>query len=421
MVTARATASLNRAASLSGEVRARQLDVVQLMGEDTTGWESALWEIKTYPESFTPPEGWTLDARSGAYQSTEIRPREFMLPGSDFGKWDIDLTVNGTITDQTLRIELRSQSLGLEDIGATETTSRAGYRGQARGVGRNWRRIEDWASKLTAPGIVSTSAAGLASRITQVNSAFQADAQGNPFWGPLLAGTIRPQRLPNNYGALALWNFDGNLLDSSGNGRNLTVETGVQRYSQIWPGMRAIHLNGTTTLVYNVADPALRLTGDMSVTFILYLLTALYNTGPLFSHGVAGDGGVASNYLYDIEILNGPKVEWFQEYTGQADSFADFVDLPPVWPCVLTYVRSGGGTIITQYLNGQQWGTPSYNSGGALVAPTDGTSGRLRFGQSGLSPPACFLAGAKLDGRALSADEVKSDYNLSWGRAFGTI
>lgn len=152
MTEAVATASLDRGFAATGEIIARQRQSVQLIGQDTTGWASVLWEIRNYPETFGAPNGWTLNATTGAYESTDIRPVAFLLVESDFGKWDIDLTVNGALVDRSLRISVRSQVLSLDDAGFPEATDRSGFRGIARDINRNWRKIDAAFSRISQPG-----------------------------------------------------------------------------------------------------------------------------------------------------------------------------------------------------------------------------------------------------------------------------
>ena len=143
MVLAVAQASINRGSGLTGTVAARFGDNVQLSGSDTTGWTSALWQIIAYPEGWTPASGWTLNSETQAYEATDLRPTSFQLSGTAWGKWEINLTVNGTLTDYSLRVEVVSPVLHLHGTSHPEMLARSGYQGFARDVNRNWRLLED--------------------------------------------------------------------------------------------------------------------------------------------------------------------------------------------------------------------------------------------------------------------------------------
>lgn len=146
MVAAAARAALDSGQALGGTQQARHRQTVQLLGADTSGWTTALWEIKSYPETFNAP-GWLLDIETGTYSfeataATAFRPPSFQLTGDEPGKWDVELTVNGTLKDRTLRIVVPSTTLGLVDTAFYENSERSGFRNFARDVNRNWRKID---------------------------------------------------------------------------------------------------------------------------------------------------------------------------------------------------------------------------------------------------------------------------------------
>lgn len=142
MVAALARASLDGAYPQSGPILARKQQVVRLSGADTTGWTSAKWTITSYPEEWAPPfDGWTYDSATGYYASTAITPPEFRLATTTWGgKWDVDLLVNGILSDSSLRIEVL-HPLGLRETVFPGRFARDGFRDFARDVNRNWRRL----------------------------------------------------------------------------------------------------------------------------------------------------------------------------------------------------------------------------------------------------------------------------------------
>lgn len=149
-MAAEALAALDSGLAQRGTISAQNAQLVQLLGADTTGWTSVLWSIRSYPEAFALPGGWSLNTETGAYESTATRPPGFHLPsGTEPAKLDVELTVDG-VTDSSLRIVVPSKALRLVDTALAESTVRSGHRGFARDVNRNWRLIERAFAALTS-------------------------------------------------------------------------------------------------------------------------------------------------------------------------------------------------------------------------------------------------------------------------------
>lgn len=172
MATAIAQASIAKEAAIKGVVRAKLGQTVDLSGEDTSGWTSQLWEILDYPEGWTAPEGWALDEATGHLSSSAIRPPTFNVVSTGAGKWPIRLTVNGSLVDETLLIEVVT-NMGLHATAFREGQRVGGKAMWARDLNRNWAILErevtrgvhysgaGRAPKITAPDATRTALAAL--------------------------------------------------------------------------------------------------------------------------------------------------------------------------------------------------------------------------------------------------------------------
>lgn len=214
---------------------------------------------------------------------------------------------------------------------------------------------------------------------------------------------------------LGLWQFSGGLTDSSGNGRTLTVESGTSRFTEIFPGVQGAFLDGSTTLIFNTADAALRLTGDMTIECLLQL--SEYTTDRyVVSHGAAGETS-ADNVQYSINVLdNAGEFGYYQESGSGVDAGVQMATLrPPINQlCHLAVTRIS--QVVRVYLDGVLKATSA-----TLTVPDGGSNGRFRIGSADNFAPICALASVKLIGSGLTTDQVKAEYNRTLGRFYGEI
>ncbi len=213
---------------------------------------------------------------------------------------------------------------------------------------------------------------------------------------------------------LGLWQLNGSLLDSSGNGRTLTVETGTSRFTQIAPQLEGFLFDGSTALWYNVADAALRLLGDMTFE-CLWILDEPVASGAFFSHeGSAGETEV-NNVLYSWIISTYPTLQWYSEHAAGVDDAATFTIGQPTRGQLAHLAVKRESNIVSQFLNGLPYGPAS----SALVAPTGGSNGKFRLGAFPTVRTKGVMCSAKLMNTALSADAIKAEYNRTLGPALG--
>lgn len=117
-------------------------NVVQLLGEDTSSWDNALWEIYEYPEGFACPAGWVNI--NGVYTSYDDIPPSFTLANSStlWGKYFFRLTVDGglldgvfmgvgsdqPLVDEASALSVLSPNANLHDVGNHETNQFDSFR-----------------------------------------------------------------------------------------------------------------------------------------------------------------------------------------------------------------------------------------------------------------------------------------------------
>lgn len=229
-----------------------------------------------------------------------------------------------------------------------------------------------------------------------------------------VGGTGIPARFDLTHSPLFLYHFDRNLDDSSGNGFHLSTLTGTLAYFQAAPNLWAITGNTTATVGRPSFDAALAVTGDITIQ----VLVKVYNTpSNMIFCGFFGSGETSpTNIQYLCGFLNGATLRWFQESGGGTDHEALISNSPQVLPeqrifMHAAFVRSGG--VVTTYLNGTQWGAPS----GALTTPDGGGSAVFQS----LLTTSYGMIGLKGTNSALSAAQIKAEYNRTMGVAFGEL
>jgi hypothetical protein len=219
---------------------------------------------------------------------------------------------------------------------------------------------------------------------------------------------------------LALWQLDGGLTDSSGNGYTLTVGAGTERYAPLSDTLSGFHFDGSTYLIHDVAVEALRLTGDMTVEMLVKWLIDPPGYGvnddttscSLVAHGINGETE-ATNTLYSIGTRpTGGGLYWISESGGGTNATYDIdCEVPTgVWHH-LAVTRASG--VVSIYQDGALLGASS-----TLTTPTGGASGRLVLGALGKDSterPTCVLSSVKVVGSALSAAQIRAEVQRTIG------
>lgn len=218
-------------------------------------------------------------------------------------------------------------------------------------------------------------------------------------------------RLTTAHSPLALWHFDGDVLDASGNARTLTVAGGTAVYSELWPGFRGLSFQ---SLSLTRTDAAMRIAGDMTVEAVL-MLDATPTADALF--GVTGpDETEAANIQWEWDVLANRQPVWFSESgAGVNASYGPAAAvLPPIGvPFHLASTRISN--VIRWYCNGVLMGAAS----SALATPTGGTVATLQVGKvNSFFHPNFLMADLKIIGSGLTAAQVLAEAELTIGALY---
>lgn len=218
---------------------------------------------------------------------------------------------------------------------------------------------------------------------------------------------------------VGLWQLQGDLTDSSGNGYTLSVGAGTEQYVPISETVQGHLFNGSTYLRRATAEAALRLTGDMTIELLVMWLIdppgVGVNTsasGPaLVSHGDNGETP-ATNNLYTLGPRPGGGLRWLSESGSGTNAIYDLTGSMPAH--VLHHLAAvRDSNVVTFYWNGSPIGTS-----GSLTAPTSGTDGRFCLGNifnGGSEEPTCIMSSVKVIGSALTASQVQAEFERTLG------
>lgn len=223
------------------------------------------------------------------------------------------------------------------------------------------------------------------------------------------------------FNPIALYQFNGNLNDSSGNSRTLTLSAGTALYTDVAPQLKGFFFNGATKLTQT--NSAFQIAGDITFECIM----SLHNTnngGILIASGDSGETQT-TNYLYQLNFggggPTGQLLSLFWEFGAGNNVTYTFSDAPfnINEPFHFALVRQSA--VLTMYINGRQVGASS----GSLTPP-DGAPGTQTLAIGADISNTAFLIGTvaslKVIGRALTQSEVASEFQRTLGNAFsGTI
>lgn len=234
-----------------------------------------------------------------------------------------------------------------------------------------------------------------------------------------VGGQPKVRQHDTTHSPLGLWQLDGDMTDSSGNGYDLAIDTGTELYAPISDTLQGFRFDGATGLIYDVAEAALQITGDMTIEMLVSWLidppgfgvnTTL--TGPyLAAHGVPGESG-GDNNMYSLKARPGGGIGWLTESGSGTNAVYDIdCEIPTYLLHHLAAVRESN--VVSMYIDGGLVGTSS-----TLAAPSGGTSGRFVLGSiggGGGEHPTCIMGSVKLIGSALTAEQIEDEYRLTLG------
>lgn len=238
-----------------------------------------------------------------------------------------------------------------------------------------------------------------------------------------------PRAMDNRFAPVANYDFTRGfphgIVDQSGNGYDLSLAGGFQRYSWIHPAVQAYVSDGTNILVRSAATAALAMTGAMSYVIIGSLEAYPTAIQYLISHG--GDPASAlavNNFLYGNRLRPAADqyvMGHFHEHTaGTGVTF----DIGSAWAAPNQFFIWGqsrtasAGTVTTHYWNqGYEWSSATAT---ALTAPDGGGSGRFRlFGSSAGNAYRGLCAQVVVYNYDIGASGHLDHYNYCLGDQYG--
>lgn len=182
------------------------------------------------------------------------------------------------------------------------------------------------------------------------------------------------QQLNLNHSPVALYEFNGDLTDSSTTGTDLVVDAGTPYYgAELFREQESLYLNGGTKLRGD-GNSALKMTGDMTA-IVVFRQRAGTGDQFLFEHANAGTAE-ADNVLYRLYLKDGQPVYLHQSGgsgTSQWHWFSGYT-VPIGETIMFSFVRSASQ--IQFYFFGAKYKAQS----AGLLAPTGGTNGKLWVG-----------------------------------------
>lgn len=224
---------------------------------------------------------------------------------------------------------------------------------------------------------------------------------------------------------VGLWQFQGSLADTSGNGYTGTVDAGTEAYTAIAPGVLGVKLGGTLRLALGgTTANLLRITGAVTIEMLMRFTSAASIANPLFgyTYGV-DDTSSAFNYLYEVRFKDTfRRPGWFHEHGTGVDDEYNLTDLAlPAQRLFHFAARRDANNVIQFFVDGRPFGPPS----SPLTAATAGGSSQLYLGGTG-GPSAALatsmnVASFKVVAGALTDAQIAAEFNRTAGKFYGSI
>jgi len=233
-------------------------------------------------------------------------------------------------------------------------------------------------------------------------------------WVERSSGIVAPH--DTTHSPVALYQLNETLDDTSGNALTGLTVVGTERYTEILPGIRGLVCSGNYAYV-NATEASIQITGDLTLECIVVLYSLPAATLTIIEHALTGETEV-TNVLYKIGVQSGGVLEYFAEQGAGVNIQYLLNRMMSVGiPVHVALVRSSNN--VTFYLNGEQIGATSTG----LSAPTGGASGKLYIGTNSDASQDWngVVASVKIISSALTAAQIKAEYNRTLGPALGEL
>jgi hypothetical protein len=218
---------------------------------------------------------------------------------------------------------------------------------------------------------------------------------------------------------VGLWQFQGDLTDSSGNGYDLEIGAGTEQYVDLSSTIQALDLDGSTYARLAAFAAALAITGDMTIEALVSWqidgpgvgVNTSISGPPICAHGASGEAQ-ADNNLYTFGPKPGGGLKWLSESGNGTNAIYEQAGTQPAQ--VLAHVAATRESdVVTFWWNG----TPAGQSG-TLTTPTGGGSGRFVVGalSNGSSEnPTMLISSLKLIASALTPAQIRAEFVRTLG------
>ena len=211
---------------------------------------------------------------------------------------------------------------------------------------------------------------------------------------------------------VGLWQFQGDVLDSSGNGYGLTWVS-TEAYTIAGGTVKAANFNGTSRLT-RVSTAALQILGDVTVEYLASYPGIVGSDALLSNMGVVSVGAAGSaesaNYCFAVFTRAGTTGLRILSQSGSGVS-VDFQTPagPPPYGAWHHFAAVRTSDVWTLFLNGTLVATS-----GTLTTPTGGTAATMWVASKdgGSGTMRCSMASLKIIASALTPAQVLAEARL---------
>jgi hypothetical protein len=225
----------------------------------------------------------------------------------------------------------------------------------------------------------------------------------------------QPARFDTTHSPVALYHFNGDLNDSSGNALHLTGGTPV--YRAVWPGVVGLASSATPGPARSSSDASLRIAGDVTIQ-LLCVMRSVPSTSQTVGFQLTGSTAEAGNSQYQCIFTNQGTLNFRSEsgsnVAASVSSSGNTVSLPALGvPFHVAWRRTSG--VVRFYVNGLPFGSDT----SAVTTPTGGTTAVLELNSTAGAGVEYF--GLKIVDSSLSDADLKAEYNRTIGAGFGPL
>lgn len=194
--------------------------------------------------------------------------------------------------------------------------------------------------------------------------------------------------IDNTHSPVAVYNFAGNLNDSSTNNLHLSDQTGdgggttdVEFYEMGGKQWAYFANDGTTWCTEPTGNALLSITGDMTAIGLVWWPAWMSETQALFEHGNDGVSTEADNINYGTFLSSSTSAFTTRHEYGSGSDITMACSRPVrqymgTGPMLYSVVRDVSAGTYTHYFSGAEVETDSFSSN----VPTGGASGQLFVG-----------------------------------------